>query len=262
MGKLFFAGLLMFLLVPVLVAAQSPFDGTWKLETSTIQYPPQPDVYLLQNGMYECKTCVPPISIKADGTDQKVTGHPYFDTMSVKAIDENNVESTTKKDGKEVGTEKDSVSADGNTLTVHWTYSGNPSGGTQSGSYTAKRVAKGPAGANAISGSWRAEKEEDSAGAITWTFKLNGDELTMTNPTGQSYTAKLDGPEAPYKGDPGITSVSVKMLGKDTLEETDKRDGKVISIAKTTVSADGKTAKIVYEDKLHGRTYKADAKKQ
>jgi len=262
MRKLLLAGLLMSLLVPVLALAQSPFDGTWKMDTSTIQYPEKPDVYVLQNGMYECKTCVPPINIKADGTDQKVIGHPYYDTMSVKAIGDHNVESTTKKAGKVVGTEKDSISSDGNTLTANWTYSGNPTGGTQAGTYTAKRVAKGPAGANLISGSWRAEKEEDPAAVLTWSYKANGDELTMTNPTGQSYTAKLGGPDAPYKGDPGTTSVSVKMLGKDTLEETDKREGKVIAIGKMTVLADGKTAKIVVEDKLHGTTTRFDARKQ
>ena len=56
------------------------------------------------------------------------------------------------------------------------------------------------------------------------------------------------------KGDPGVTSVSVKMRGKDTLEETDKRDGKVISVFKLTIAADGKTAKAVSEDKLQNRT--------
>jgi hypothetical protein len=52
------------------------------------------------------------------------------------------------------------------------------------------------------------------------------------------------------------------MHGKDTLEETDKRDGKVISISKMTISPDGKTLKIVYEDKLHGTTASGDAQKQ
>jgi hypothetical protein len=261
MKKLFFAGMLLLFLAPLLAMAQSPFDGTWKADPSTFQYPEKPDQFLLQNGMYECKTCAPPINIKADGADQKITD-PYADTMCVKVIDDHNIESTTKKDDKVVGTTKESVSADGDTLTVNWTYSGNPTGGTQSGSYTAKRVAKGPAGANLISGSWRTQKEEDSAGVLTWTFKVNGNELTMTNLTGQSYTAKLDGTDAPYKGDLGITSASVKMLDKDTLEETDKRDGKIIGITKSTVSADGKTLKIVYEDKLHGTTFKGDAYKQ
>ena len=76
----------------------------------------------------------------------------------------------------------------------------------------------------------------------------------MTSQTGQSYTAKLNGTDAPMKGDPGVTSVSVKMIGKNTLEETDKRDGKVISVFKMTVAADGKTAKAVAEDKLQDRT--------
>ena len=250
------------LLLPLLAQAQSQFDGTWKIDMNSVQLPKKPDVLLVQNGMYECKSCVPPISIKADGTDQKVTGYPYFDTMSVKVIDDHHVEGTTKRDGKVVGTEKDSISADGNTLDVSWTDSGQPSGGIQSGHYTSKRIAKGPAGANLLSGSWRGEKAAASADAITWTYKVNGNELTMTNPTGQSYTAKLDGTEAPYKGDPGTTSVSLKMLGKDTLEETDKREDKIISISKMTVASDGKSAKIVVDDKLHGTQASATAMKQ
>jgi hypothetical protein len=212
--------------------------------------------------MYDCKTCAPPVSVKADGMDQRVTGHPYYNTLSVKVIDDRNVELTMKRDGNVVLTVKASVAADGNTLTQNWTDSGQPSGGPQSGTDTSKRVDKGPAGANMVSGSWRAEKSEASAAVLTWTYKVNGNEITMTNPTGQSYTAKLDGTEAPFKGDPGTTTVSVKMHGKDTLEETDYRDGKVIGIGKMTVAADGKTAKLVFEDKLHGTVTKGEAMKQ
>ena len=262
MKKLFFAGLLMLLLLPALAVAQNQFDGTWKFDMSTMQFPTKPDVYLLQNGMYECKTCAPAISVKADGTDQKVTGHPYFDTRVVKVIDDHTVEITDKRDGKVVFNEKDSISADGNTWTGTWTDSGQPSGGTQAGGFTSTRVAKGPAGANLISGSWRGQKADASAAALTWTYKVTGDELSMSNPTGQSYTAKLDGTDAPYKGDPGITSVSMKMHGKNVLEEIDKRNGKVIGIGKMTISADGKTAKLVFEDKLQGTTTKGDAMKQ
>jgi hypothetical protein len=41
---------------------------------------------------------------------------------------------------------------------------------------------------------------------------------------------------------------------KDTLEETDKRDRKVIGIFKMTVAAAAKTAKASYDDKLQNRT--------
>ena len=94
-----------------------------------------------------------------------------------------------------------------------------------------------------------------------WTYKVSNNEVTMTTPTGQSYTAKMNGPDAPMKGDPGITSVSVKTMG-NTFEETDKRDGKVVSVFKLTVAADGKTAKATAEDTLQNKTTGFDAVKQ
>jgi len=84
----------------------------------------------------------------------------------------------------------------------------------------------------------------------------------MSNPTGQSYTAKLDGSDAPYKGDPGTTSVSVKKLSDNAVEETDKRDGKVIGIYKIIVAPDGKTLTVDVDHKLHGTTSKFTAEKQ
>ena len=84
MKKLLFVGLAILLLMPVVASAQNAFDGTWKIDLKKAEFPKKPDVYLLQNGMYQCKTCVPPIDIKADGQDQKVTGHPYFDSVAIK----------------------------------------------------------------------------------------------------------------------------------------------------------------------------------
>ena len=84
----------------------------------------------------------------------------------------------------------------------------------------------------------------------------------MTNGSGQTYTAKLDSTDSPMKGDPGITSVSVKIMGKNALEETDKRDGKVIAVFKMTVANDGKTAKASVDDKMQNRTTAFDVTKQ
>ena len=124
-------------------------------------------------------------------------------------------------------------------------------------------MAKGPAGSHAISGSWRMSKMDTlSDNAISITYKVSGDSLSMSNPTGQSYTAKLDGTEAPYKGDPGVTSVSVKRVSNTVLEETDKREGKVISVARLTLAADGKKITIAVDDKLHGTTSQFVAQKQ
>jgi hypothetical protein len=255
--------LLVLLLTPGLAMAQSAFDGTWKIDLKSAQFPTKPDVYLLQDGMYHCKTCVPPIDIKADGQDQKVTGHPYYDTSSIKVLDDRTIEETDKKNGKTVATGKTWVSADGNTLMFEFRDSSNTNADPVTGKGEETRVAKGPTGSHAISGSWRTAKVENvSDNGLTFTNKVEGDSLTMTNPTGQSYTAKLDGTEAPYKGDPGTTSVSVKRLDKNTVEETDKRDGKVISVSRMTIAADGKTMAIAVDDKLHGTTFQVTAQKQ
>jgi hypothetical protein len=249
MKKFLLAGLLGALLMPSVVMAQSSFDGTWKIDVSKAQMPKKPDVLLLQNGMYECKTCAPAISIKADGDDHPVTGHPYFDTMAIKVVDDHTVEETQKKDGK--------------TATFEFNDSSDTNAAPVTGNGTMTRVAAGPKGSHAFSGSWRTTSYGNvSDNALTFTYKVDGDMLSMTSPTGQSYNAKLDGPDAAYAGDPGTTTVSVKKLGKNGIQESDKRNGKVISVAKMTVSADGKTMTIAVNDMLRGSTSSFVATKQ
>ena len=263
MKHLLLAAPVCLLLASSAFAQQSPFDGTWKIDMNKVTFPQKPDVFVLQNGMYSCKTCTPPYTIKADGTDQKVTGHPYFDTVAIKVVNDHEIQETDKKGGKTVATSETTVSPDGKTATFTFTDASNTNGGAPvKGKGTSTQVAKGPAGSHAASGSWRVDKLESlSDNAIVWTYKVKGDELTMTNPTGQTYTAKLNGPDAPMKGDPGVTSVSLKKMG-NTLEETDKRDGKVIGVLKLTVAADGKTAKASFTDTRQNRTTQFDAVKQ
>ena len=257
MKKLLLAGLLGGLLVawlmPTPAMAQNAFDGTWKIDLSKVHTPKKPDVLLLQNGMYECKTCAPAISIKADGTDQKVTGHPYFDTMAIKVADDHTIQETDKRDSKVVGTSTLTVAPDGKTASFEFTDSSNTNADPVTGKGSMTRVAMGPKGAHAISGSWRTTSYGSvSDNGLTFTYKVDGHNLSMTSPTGQTYTANLDGTDAPYKGDPGTTSVSIRKLGMNSLQETDKRNGKVISISKMTVAADGKTMNIAVDDKLRG----------
>jgi hypothetical protein len=264
MKKLFVSVALAFLSIPLLAGAQSAFDGTWKIDMNKVDFSKKPDVYVLQNGMYDCKTCTPPFKVKADGTDQAITGHPYYDTVAIKVVNDHQVDITNKKDGRVVVTSTSTVSSDGNTTKFSFSDSSNTNGGPPvTGKGEATLVAKGPAGSHAISGSWRTTKIEGlSDNGTVWTNKVSGNELTMTNPTGQTYTAKMDGADAPMKGDPGTTSVALKMIGKNTLEETDKRDGKVIGVSKMTVGADGKTAKMTYVDKMTNRTTEYEITKQ
>jgi hypothetical protein len=249
--------------LPAQAMADSPFDGTWKADMSSVKMPTKPDIYVLKDGMYDCKTCTPPYSIKADGSDQPVTGHPYFDTVAIKVVDDHTIQETDKKNGKTVATSSVTVTPDGKTASFEFTDSSNTNAAPVTGKGTQQQVAKGPAGSHAISGSWVTTAFANlSDNGTTLTYKTDGDMLTMTDLTGQSFTAKMDGTEAPYKGDPGITTVSVKAIGKHTILETDKRGSKIIDTLRSTVSMDGKSMSVAYDDKLQNRTTTYMATKQ
>jgi hypothetical protein len=263
MKRIALAGLLIALFMPAAAMAQSNFDGTWKFDLKTAKFPTKPDVFVLQDGMYECKTCVPPVKVKADGEDHSVTGHPYYDTVNIKIVNDHAMVETDKKGGKTVTVGKATVSDDGKTITFEFNDSSNTNAAPVTGKVTETRVAAGAPGSHAISGSWRMAKFDTiSDNAIVMTLKVDGDMLHMSTPTGQSYAAKLDGTDAPYKGDPGISSVSVKWIDKTTIEETDKRDGKPITTAQFAVMADGKTMNLTSHDLLAGTTSHISAAKQ
>jgi hypothetical protein len=248
MKKLLFV---MTLLASGVMFAQSPFDGTWMTKLDTAKLPTKPDKYVLNKNMYECLTCVPKVSVKADATDQKVTGHPYFDTIAVKVVNASSVEFTQKKAGKVMYTDTATISSDGNMLSDKFT----DTSGTQpvTGEVTSKRVASGPSGAHALSGSWRQDKVNSvSNNGLTVTYQGTENGLKMSDQNGNSYDAKFDGKEYPINGDPGQTMVSLKRIGSDTVEETDKRDGKIVGVFRMTVSKDGKTIDAEYNDKQHG----------
>jgi len=249
------------LLASATLFAQSPFDGTWMTKLDTAKFPTKPNQILLNNNMYECLTCVPKVAVKADGTDQKVTGHPYYDTMAVRVVNASSVEILQKKDGKVMSSETETVSADGNMLNAKFT----DTSGTQpvTGEVTSTRVSPGPTGSHAVSGSWRTSKVNTvSSNGLTVTYKGTADGLKMSDPNGNSYDAKFDGKDYPIQGDPGHTMVSLKRIGNDTIEETDKRDGKVVGVSRMTVSKDGKSIQVQYTDKQQGTTTTFTMEKQ
>ncbi|HEX3667244.1 MAG TPA: hypothetical protein VHU23_18630 [Rhizomicrobium sp.] len=255
MKLLLAAGLLVTAFVPVQASASSPFDGTWKINVSSASMPKKPDIFVLKDGMYTCQTCAPGYTVKADGTDQAVSGQPYYDTVAIKVVDDHTIRETDKKAGKTVTTSTVSVSKDGKTATFEFSDSSNSSGAPVTGKGESRLVAAGPAGSHAVSGSWiTTGLTSFSDNGLTVTYKTDGDMLTMSSPTGQSYTAKMDGTDAPYKGDPGITTVSVKKVGPATLLESDKRGDKIVGTLRTTVDGAGDAATVMYHDGLRNRS--------
>ncbi len=238
--------------LPMTLLAQSPFDGTWKTNFAESKLSQKPFVYSVNSGMYDCQSCSPKINVKADGQDQPVTGQTY-DTIAVQVVDANTVHLTAKKASKTEFETTRTASQDGKMLTVATTI--YPADGSQSykaeGKYT--RVSKGSDGSNSTSGSWRVQNVSVDATGVTSTWKSVGDGLSFSTPAGVSWEAKLDGKEYPVKGTYANETVSLKQLGDRSIEATFKRDGKIVSVDKITVSGDGKKMTTVADNKLTGR---------
>lgn len=229
----------------------SAFSGTWKIDAGQTKFSPKPQTFYVSEGWYHCDSCSPQFAVKADGTDQSVTGQSY-DTLAVKAADDNTLQIVGKKDGKVMFEQTRTVSKDGKTLTVKTVshpMDGSAPINTES---TGKRMGALPAGVHAVSGQWQILKFSQSDNGLTFTYKVNGDEITMTAPNGESYTAKFDGTDAPVKGAYGYDTVSIKKTGPGSFEETDKRGGNVVEVAKITVH--GKTMTIEDTSKPSDRT--------
>ena len=88
---------------------------------------------------------------------------------------------------------------------------------------------------------------------------------TQKNPLSTEFhliPAKIDGMDYPVKGAYAYNTVSLKRISANTIEETDKRDGTVVEVAKMTVAPGGKKMTIVEDSKLTGRTSTFIAEKQ
>ena len=242
-------------------ATAAGIDGTWKADVTSVKWDQKPDEYLLQNGTYSCKTCTPSYSVPADGAFHAVTGHHYIDQVAIKVVDDKTVQQSNKLKGRDVGGSTLKVSADGNTLGIDWKDSSTPNAPPATGHTDETRVAAGPAGAHAISGSWKPTKVENvNAETLTITFKSDADMLHMSSPSGTSYDAKLDGTDTPINNDPAGTVASVKKLPDGSYQETDKINGKVVSVTTFSVGSDGKL-NVVNENKLNGSKFSYSAAK-
>jgi hypothetical protein len=245
--------LLAFASLPGLAAAASPVDGTWIWDASNAKLPDRPDVYLLVKDQYDCKSCVPPISAKADGADHPVVGHPYSDAIAVTIVNPHVVKATYKKEGQITGLETLTIADDGNALRD--AYEDHTESTAISSVLAYERIAPAPAGAHALSGSWRATKFESvSDNGSTFMLNMTKDGMSWKDMNGVGYDAKFDGKDYPMMGDMAHTMVSVKRLSDHSFEETDKRDSKVESVLRMTVSADGKTAQYTLEDRRRHAT--------
>jgi hypothetical protein len=248
------------LLAPAVALAGSSLDGTWKSRLDSFQVTGKPDSFLLADGTYTCSSCNPELKVKADGADHPVKGQAYYDSITVKVLNPNSIETTYSRAGKVSGKETDTVSADGKSYTGTFV---NYDGAKEvTGSFTEKRVSAGPAGSHAISGGWMTDQLTAGNDALRIvSYEMSNDGFKM-NANGQSYDAKFDGKEYPIVGDPGHTTVTLKRLSASAVEETDHRQGKVTDVIRIATAADGKTMKVEDKDVAHEQTVSFTLDKQ
>ena len=240
------------LLAPAAAFAGSAFDGTWKMRPGSVKTTGKPDVLTVADGMYSCSSCAPEVKVKADGTDQQVSGHPYYDTVAVKVLSPTSVQVIQKQAGKPIVDLTYSVSADGKTLTGKVIdHTGAKAANL---TFTEMRVAAGPSGAHAISGSWQGGPltAADEA-ASTFHYGMTADGFSMKW-NGQSYDAKFDGKEYPVVGDPGHTRVKLQKIDDNTVQETDYRMGKMTDEIHLAAAKDGKALDVTDKDVQQGQT--------
>ena len=112
----------MFFIAPMFAPApsraQSPFDGTWRVDLAHTRFSPKPLSFYIARGWYHCEeSCNPPIVIAADAIDHPVSGHSYS-SMSVTIIDPHTIYVIARKAGKIIFEQTLTASTDRKTLTV------------------------------------------------------------------------------------------------------------------------------------------------
>ena len=238
--------------------AQSRFDGTWEMKMDTLQFSGPTEDYLFADGMYHCKSCIPKVDVKTDGVDYEVTGYSY-DTLAVRILDNHAIKFTMKKAGKPYFECIETVSPDGQKMTEDFTNTMEAETVTGKAGFT--RVSNGPPGSHALSGQWRMDTVRNDTQAGTLTIIKSTPGGMKISDGSESYEAPPDGKDHPRNGDSHST-VSLRIIDDYTLEETDKTDGKVTGVSRSTIASDGKSMRVEVSSTKRGQTMTYTAEKQ
>jgi hypothetical protein len=240
-------------------AQGSGLSGTWIADLSSQQGLPT-DVYSLQDGIYRCRSCTPAREFAADGRVHRVA--------------ENVTEAVTILDGRTIATmivqpevtrtTTMRVASDGRTATyvsVDWRRGVQ---GPLRTVYLARRVADGPAGSHAVSGSWRGIRYVSVPIQLrTTTLTDSGSKLGYRTGTGFFYEARVDGPPVPVRGPyDGSISVSVRRDSAGRLVETRRRGGSDIEVRTYTLAPGGRSLEIATTNLATNATFLITARRQ
>jgi hypothetical protein len=211
-------------------AAENPFIGEWKLNSSLSRMPDEMKVDSKGGNTYSFDFGGGTETIVADGTDQPgIRGT----MLSVKADGPDWIVER-KKDGKLLLRATWKLSNNGNTLTDYYRQF-MPNGSTISMDYVYQRNGAG----SGFTGDWQSIKEAVNSPYILQVKVYDGDGLSFVSPSRlETKNVKLDGRDYPIEG--SDRSASVRRVDEKTLEMTDKAGDKVIATREIKLSPDGK----------------------
>jgi len=213
-------------------AAENPFIGEWKLNSSKSRMPDEMKVESKGGNTYSFDFGGGAETIVVDGSDQP--GAYGGTTLSVKADGPDSWIVERKKDGRLLlrGTWK--LSQDGNTLTDYYREF-DPDGTTVSMDYIYQRSGAG----SGFAADWKSIKETMNSTFLLEVKAYQGAGLTFIIPIEhETKNVMLDGKDYPNPG--GHSVCSVQQVAEHTLEMSDKAGDMVIDTREFTISADGK----------------------
>jgi len=212
------------------------------MDAARLRFEQVPSRAELANGQYQCLTCNPVIKVQADGLDHPVTGYPY-DTLNVKILDANRVEILQKMQGRIL--ERFLYNAGVKSQTVSITTYPPDGSAPVSATVVDRRIGVPLPGMHLVSGAWQMEQADNiSDTSSTITIDQTADGIRLTSGTGEHYEAKFDGRDYPDQGTTETDTVSLRRIDTDTIEETDKLKGRVVSVNRLTVSADRQSLRV------------------
>jgi hypothetical protein len=237
LNLLVFAGMT----VGVTWAAENPFIGEWKLDSSKSRMPDEMKVASKGGNTYSFDFGGGVETIVADGTDQP--GGYGGTTLSVKADAADTWIVERKKDGQPLIKATWKLSKDGNTLTDYYRQSAGD-GSTLSMDYVYQRSG----GGSGFAADWKSIKETMNSTFVLEVTAYEGDGLSFIVPSEHNTkSAKLDGADYPNQGPnagPG-SSCSIRQIDEHSLEMMDKAGGKITDTREIKLSPDGKTLTMI-----------------
>jgi len=170
---------------------------------------------------------------KPDGHDVAVPGNPGFNQVELRKIDKRQSELKEMKDGAVVATVRDSLSSDGNALTITTASKGRADQTTVWKRSGGAKVAGDP-----LSGEWTEDLSKTRL-RQGLALKIEGDGKGGVRFSGEySYTARFDGKQYDLKNSRNDT-VTLELVDPQTVDAIYRRDNQQAQKDRWVVSGDG-----------------------